>query len=216
MRKKDCLNVNTNGNKKLVNNDFVRFLIWNLPAIKTCPYATEHCKNACYALAAENAYPTVKPCRENNYNESLKADFAKRMIETITYYRNSKSYKNKLMIVRIHESGDFYNQEYANKWVEIINHFKNDKTIIFHCYTKSLVFFHDVDIKNMSNLAFIASVWDDTSKEALKEISEKNYRIYTAVESFDNWKGNKCRCEDCAHCMQCMNNKCQNIACVIH
>lgn len=87
MKKTNLLNVNVNGNKKLVNNDKVRYIIWNLPAIKTCPFATEHCKKACYACKAERMYPSVTPSREKNYNDSLKDDFSVRMIETIAYYR---------------------------------------------------------------------------------------------------------------------------------
>ena len=214
--RKTLLNVNTNGNKKLVNNDKARFLIWNLPAIQTCPYATEHCKRACYALKAERLYPSARESRQNNFWESLKDDFSDRMIDTIAYYRNSKAYEGKKMLVRIHESGDFYSQEYADKWVKVINHFRNDSSIVFCCYTKSLPFFDKYDIKSMTNFAFIASVWDDTSAEMLSKIKEKNYRIYTAVESFDNWNGNRCRCADCAKCQQCFNNKVNAIACQIH
>ena len=36
------LNVNINGNKKLINTATVRFMIWNIPAVVTCPFATEH------------------------------------------------------------------------------------------------------------------------------------------------------------------------------
>ena len=41
------------GNAKLKPTGAVKYLIWNIPAIKTCPYATEHCKKACYAIKAE-------------------------------------------------------------------------------------------------------------------------------------------------------------------
>lgn len=46
MKKAECLNVITKGNKKLINNDKVRWMIWNLPAITTCPFATDHCKKS--------------------------------------------------------------------------------------------------------------------------------------------------------------------------
>lgn len=216
MLKKDCLRVNIDGNKKLVNSEKVRFLIWNISAVSTCPYATPHCIANCYALKAEKQYPSCKEARGRNYEESLKDDFAQRMIDTITYYRNSKAFSGKYMIVRIHESGDFYSKEYADKWLTIINHFKNDNSIRFHCYTKSLPFFEDVNINKMHNLAFISSIWDDTSAEMLEMTHKNNYRTYSAVNSFDNWSGSKCRCEDCAHCMQCMSNNHHAIACEIH
>lgn len=216
MIKTNLLNVNVNGNKKLMNNDRVRWIIWNLPAITTCPFSTDHCKKACYARKAERVYPNVIKSREKNYNDSLKDDFVARMIATILYYRQSKAFKNKLIIVRIHESGDFYSEKYALAWVEIINYFRDDSTIKFMCYTKSLPYFENVDISSMKNFSFIASVWDDT-KEEMKELIKKNdYRVYTAVASFENTNYSQCRCSDCAHCMKCVNNNVKAIACKIH
>jgi len=214
--KTNLLPVNVNGNKKLVNTETVRFLIWNLPAVVTCPYATEHCKKACYALKAEKMYKTCRAARQTNFELSLKDDFVVRMIETISYYRNSKAYAGKKMIVRIHESGDFYNQAYADKWISIIKNFENDDTIVFYAYTKSIPFFRKYDIKSFKNFSFISSIWDDTPIELVKETNEKHYRVYTAVESFDNWSGNRCRCADCAKCQQCINNNVNAIACLIH
>ena len=138
------------------------------------------------------------------------------MIDTITYYRNSKAFENKLMIVRIHESGDFFSQDYANKWVKVINHFRDDNTIKFMCYTKSLEYFKDIDVNSMKNFSFIASVWDDTTESAKELIKEKGYRVYTAVSSFENTDYSQCRCADCAHCMKCANNNVKAIACKIH
>lgn len=210
------LNVNREGNRKLRNTDKVRFLIWNLPAIKTCPFATDHCKKSCYARKAERVYSQVLPSREANYIDSLSDDFTANMIYTIEKIISGRAYQGKKVIFRIHESGDFYSQAYADKWIEIIKHFENVDNLVFHAYTKSLPYFEKHDIKSSKNLAFIASVWDDTSRENLDLIVKNGYRIYTAVESFDNWYGNKCRCADCAHCQQCMRNNVQAIACEIH
>lgn len=211
------LNVNVNGNKKLVNNDKVRWIIWNLPSIVTCPHATEHCKKSCYALKAEKVYPSAKVSRYTNYDDAQAHEiFADRMIFTLETELATKKFKGKLAIVRVHESGDFFSQEYANAWMKVVDYFKNRKEICFMWYTKSLPFFRNFDIKSYENLSFIASVWDDTSAEMLEEIKQKNYRIYTAVNSFNDYKGYKCRCKDCATCRGCINNKVSEIACEIH
>ena len=55
------------GNEKLISDENTRFLIWSIPAVKTCPFRTEHCEEACYAVKAETAYPDVLPAREYNY-----------------------------------------------------------------------------------------------------------------------------------------------------
>lgn len=203
------------GNEKLRNSDKVRFLIWNLPYRWTCPYATALCLKSCYARAAER-YNSPKASRYRNYEKSLEDSFVADMIETIEYHLARPVFKGKKVVFRIHESGDFYSQEYVDKWVEIINHFADRKNLVFMAYTKSLPFFEKYDVKAMTNFSFIASVWADTSADMLEIIERRQYRIYTAVNSFDSWNGNKCRCADCAHCQQCMNNKVSRIACEIH
>jgi hypothetical protein len=58
------------------------------------------------------------------------------MIEELTRQqkRKTRDKQKKFTHVRIHESGDFYNQAYVNKWVEIVKHFPN---LQFLAYTKS-------------------------------------------------------------------------------
>ena len=51
-------------NKKLIPNAHTKFMIWSIPAIKTCPGACAACKKCCYARTSEKAYPDVLPSRE--------------------------------------------------------------------------------------------------------------------------------------------------------
>ena len=200
------------GNRKLVPNQDTAFLIWNLPACITCPYATEHCKKACYARKAERAYPQVLPARLRNLEDSKRADFVERMTATI---RNaSERCKKAHLIVRIHESGDFYNQEYADKWLAIAHALEDDARIVFINYTKSFPYFDGVALP--SNFHIRASVWDDTRPEMLETIERNAWPIYTAVEKFtDADTFHQCRCEDCATCGKCWSAE-PFIACEIH
>lgn len=219
------LNVNVNGNNKLKNNENTRFMIWNLPAQKTCPFATEMCKKACYAKKAERVYPQVLPSRERNHTESLTADFVENMIFTIETLLNSKAFKNKKAVFRIHESGDFYNYEYTKKWCDIVKHFENDSRIVFLAYTKSIPFFvrYVLEVGNVpENLVVRASIWKDTAPE-LDFYSRVHYPIYTALTraemEAETAKGNtftECRCSDCATCGKCWNKDEKNIICEIH
>ena len=106
----------SHGNKKLKSNNRVSFLIWNTPAVITCPYATELSKKFCYALKAERQYPDAKKSRYDHFEISKQSDFVDRMIYTILVELSRPANKDKKIVFRIHESGDFYNQEYANKW----------------------------------------------------------------------------------------------------
>ena len=209
----------SHGNKKLKNNARVSFLIWNLPAVITCPYATAHCKKCCYALKAERNYPACKPCRERHFELSRLDDFVLRMVFTISAELARPVNKNKKIVFRIHESGDFYNKEYVKKWFEIMDYFKDEKRLVFVAYTKSVKYFDGIEIPE--NMRLLASVWDDTTPENLEIIKRNNFRIYTAYAGADLDNALKsgfahCPCKDCGTCGLCWNNYTNNICCEIH
>lgn len=204
------------GNAKLKNSKAVRFLQFNLPAITTCPFATGDCIRNCYAKGSER-YPNVKNARQRNYNASMGDDFVARMVATINAYMEKPSYKNaKKVVVRIHESGDFYSKEYAIKWLKIayiINALHGGK-VVFMAYTKSVKYFVGADIP--ANMTVRYSLWCDTNADDYELAQELGLPVYTAVESFDGFKGARCRCADCGTCGMCWNKKVEIIACEIH
>ena len=206
-------------NKKLVPNSRISFLIWNIPAIITCPFATDHCKEFCYARKAEKNYPDCLPSRQKHFDISRGADFVLRMIFTIEAELARPVNKNKKVVFRIHESGDFYNMDYVKKWFDIINYFKDNNKIVFVAYTKSVKYFDGLEIPE--NLRLLASVWDDTSAENLEIIKRNNFRVYTAYKGADLDNALKsgfahCPCDNCGTCGLCWNNYTNNICCEIH
>ena len=199
-------------NKKLVPNSETAFIIWNLPAKITCPFATEMCKAACYAVKAETAYPDVLPARMRNLEEARKPEFADNMTATIMSI--ARGTKKPRIVVRIHESGDFFNQAYADAWLTVMNRCKVDKRITFIAYTKSFKFFDGKKLPR--NFSLRASVWADTAPEQLDYISRNSWNIYTAVDEFragDTFT--RCRCKDCATCRKCWQAY-KDIRCEIH
>lgn len=130
-------------NRKLVPSEESNFFIWNLPAVKTCPNRTALCEKYCYARKAEKCYPEVLPARTDNFQMSKLPTFENDMTEFIL--DRAKKMRKHVLIVRIHESGDFYNQEYTNKWLRIIANVQENcpknKTVIFIAYTKSFRYF---------------------------------------------------------------------------
>ena len=206
----------SNGNKKLKPNKETRFLIWSLPAIKTCPYATEMCKGACYARKAEKQYPNALRSRERNLEFSRSADFVD--IMTAYIHKRCKHYlyrRADRIVFRMHESGDFYSREYFEKWAEIARNCADIPNLIFMGYTKSLPFVHDIP----ANMVIRSSVWADTAREMLEITERENYPIYTAVPKFTTeTDSEKCECLDCGTCNKCW---CKDVAnhvlkCEIH
>lgn len=226
MKNYKLLNVNTNGNRKLRNTDKIRFMIWNLPAVKTCPFRTAMCEKSCYARKAERVYPQVLPAREKNYSDSLDADFVSNMIFTIETELAKKRYTGKLCVFRIHESGDFYNVEYAQKWIDIARHFENNENIVFLAYTKSIVYFINCGYGLSdfpANMIIRSSIWKDTKTDKLELTKAYNFPIYTALTDAEiiqeKRNGHKffiCKCDDCANCRLCWNSTVQDIICKIH
>lgn len=220
------LNVNVNGNKKLQNNSDTRFVIWNLPAVKTCPYSTPMCQKSCYARKAECIYPQVLPSREKNYLDSLEDEFVDNMIYTIESLLKSRGFLGKRVIFRIHESGDFYNVDYAAKWVMICRHFVDNPQIVFLAYTKSIIYMincgYGLDTFP-KNLIIRSSLWKDTKKELVDLTFSYNMPIYTALtagemetERQNGHKFAKCECKNCATCQICWNASIKDVICEIH
>lgn len=204
------------GNEKLKPTKAVRFLLFNLPSIVTCPYATPDCVRLCYADGAER-YPNTLVSRYHRLYLSGRVDFVARMVFSIRAYLNRPVFKGaKKIVVRIHESGDFYSRRYAEKWLEIAKGFLNDSRVVFMAYTKSIRFFEGLEVPDNFTLRY--SIWDDTAPEELKRAEALGLPTYSAVDRFtdDIAEHERCRCSDCATCMHCMSGKFHRILCEIH
>jgi Gene product 88 len=177
------------GNKKLKDNAVVSFYQWNMLAGRkenggTCPFLTENCLASCYALKAERMYPSVKTRRTMNTEFAESEIFVNAMIEQLEFEMARKMNQGKTLYIRIHESGDFYSQEYMNKWVEIANHFKGNRRIVFMAYTKSLPFVKQAFKKygdDNVNITFKSSIWDDTKEKFKKMTNDLGMSVFTAL-----------------------------------
>jgi len=142
----------TDGSAKLLDG---ATLIFDLPAGWTCPGA-----KACLAKAARDTgrisdgnkgpdgfrcfaaslefYPNVRDMRWRNF-EALKAAgttprMARELIDGLTEQWGKRGPRGS---VRIHASGDFFNQRYFDAWLHVARQFPG---VIFYAYTKSLTY----------------------------------------------------------------------------
>lgn len=119
------------GNAKLKRTRTVSF---NLPAFKSaegfkvCPGAGI-CAGVCYARQGRYMLPEVKHAREINL-AIVRADLA--LFERLAI---SDLERIRQKIVRVHDSGDFFSQDYLAAWFRVIAHFPDRR---FYCYSKSL------------------------------------------------------------------------------
>lgn len=144
------------------------------------------------------------------------------MCFTIACHMARKAFRNaKNVIIRIHESGDFYNNSYAGAWLKIAYCFHFEKSISFAAYTKSYWMFDGVTLPD--NFALLASIWCDSSAGMIDATNRNNWNVYTActeeelnekIASGENLY--KCECEDCGTCQACFHKEYNKIYCIIH
>lgn len=228
IKKSDLLISFSYSNAKLKDTRDVKFIQWNILAIVTCPFKTNLCggkdengKVNCYAYKCER-YPSVKNRRSIHTEATKRDDFVEIMIEQIEYELKSTK---KTIFFRIHESGDFYNYEYLEKWYFIAKHFEGNNRIIFEAYTKSLPYFKELYSKygkDNVNIKVLSSIWADTKKEMIELTKELNLKVYTAIdgkkmsEFLNNNKDfEECKCSACGECKKCYTSNI-NLIVAIH
>ena len=133
-------------NAKIANSNTSEYLVYNfgLPAyqsaagLKTCPAAGK-CAVGCYAKQGAYVWTPVARAYEYRLAASLQSDFVSKMCDTIAVKLKSADRSKKQLVIRIHDSGDFYNLEYTKKWLKIISAFPN---VHFYAYTKQVLLFN--------------------------------------------------------------------------
>lgn len=182
------------GNKKLPKDT----MIFNIPAVVTCPLKTSLCAKICYAKKAERLHPPVLPARQHNLKLIREGKFKDLMIDSI------KQNHHKIKTIRIHESGDFFRQSYIDDWFSVAMQYPE---FIFYVYTKS---FHLDYSKKPKNFVLIASFDDSTDKlrlDAYNKIREQFNNTFTIIP-----KDQKADCiADCSKCSKCWTETGQNI-----
>ena len=146
---------------------------WNLPTGHTCPFALECLVKVnrdtgkfdnsskaykCYAAAAER-FPAVRNHRWNNF------EFAKSGGVPLVPI--------KAEAVRIHSSGEFFNQKYFDMWLKVC---RDNPNVEFWAYTKSLSYWVNRINEIPENLVLTAS-YGGKQDHLIKEYDLKNVII---------------------------------------
>ena len=148
------------GNAKLGKNIFT----FSLPAGHACPFANECLSKAdkltgkltdgpntqfrCFAASAEAVYPNVRIARWHNF------DLLKKLTTNEAADLILNSLPKKANIVRIHVSGDFFNEAYFLAWLQVA---KARPQVLFYAYTKSLIYWVNYIKDIPTNLVLNAS-----------------------------------------------------------
>lgn len=131
-----------NNNRKLKAGNIATF---NLPARRDI--CGRECPD-CYAKKSQRLYRAVLPFREKNYQQSLSHNFVNDTIDEIKHLKKAPA------AIRIHESGEFYSQDYVDKWTLIVMRSPNT---LFYAYTKNRSRFDMSSLESLPNMVLIDS-----------------------------------------------------------
>ena len=98
--------------------------------LKTCPNAGA-CAKGCYALAGAYRFSNVAQAFERRLAATQSDSFIDAMLSDIDKQRAER--------IRIHDSGDFYNEEYLDRWLKIM---RARPHVEFYAYTKMVSLFN--------------------------------------------------------------------------
>lgn len=167
----------TIGNEKLnkPNGGTYRILGYGIPADfsftvdgiehNTCPSALA-CRAVCYAKQGRYRMASVANARLHNLNAFLSSREGFIASALADLQRLSKRFN----VVRIHDSGDFFSQEYLNAWKVIAAAFP---AVIFYAYTKTL----HLDFSEMpSNFRITQSLGG--KNDAALDVNRSHSRIF--------------------------------------
>lgn len=177
--KEDCVLQLQDGADKLQH---LKVVYIGLPAGYTCPFA-DKCKTfahrkgkefplqpgqdkrlklkqtgdiRCFAASREAQYKDLRNLRWRNLDllNEFKGDLTGMtdlLLRSLEYYEHTKK---KIRIFRVHDSGDFYSQEYFDAWVAVA-HKRTD--ILFYAYTTSIPYWAERIEELPKNFRLIAS-----------------------------------------------------------
>jgi protein gp88 len=135
-------------NAKMKKSGGDKFELYNfgIPAFRsasgeaTCPNAGA-CAAGCYARQGAYNWPAVKAAYEARYQATKNAaQFYLLMSDELKRVEKRALKLNKQLVIRIHDSGDFYSRDYFNTWIGLIQAFPK---VVFYAYTKQVEMLRD-------------------------------------------------------------------------
>lgn len=144
--------------------------VHNGVAHNTCPGAGP-CRGVCFAKQGRYIMGAVRDNRIDNLMESMKDTFVDDVVAAI---KKRRTYNT----IRVHDSGDFYSQEYLDKWYAIARALPH---IVFYAYTKTL--FLDLHTHRPDNFRLVQSLGGLHDDKV--DLSQPHSRIFSSEAARD-------------------------------
>lgn len=146
-----------NAKMKRSSQNGIHLYNFGIPAFRsqsgmfTCPNAL-NCVSGCYARAGAYLWSNVSQAYESRLSLTRTKGFEQVMVYHID--KLLKKHKTGLILIRVHDSGDFYSPDYQAAWYNIAKVYQNEPRVQFYAYTKMV-----------------------SQSEALAHIKPSNFRI---------------------------------------
>lgn len=169
--------VSPNGKTPTIANTF------GLPAGKdfSCPNQTPTCAKVCYAGKLEKVYKGVRNVLISNWEQLKDANRDEMIVllnDMIADFKKDCDKRNAEKLFRIHWDGDFFSDEYAYAWKQVIN---NNPDVKFWVYTR--VPTAAIILNNIENLSLYFSTDKDNLDHA-KNMSVLGIRLAYLADTF--------------------------------
>lgn len=172
----------------------------NLPAGHSCPHASKckvhtekdeegnikivkskDCEYECYASKSERM-PAVYEQRRHNFDLLKQCKSSDEMAYLIYKSLMNKGVHLTDKYFRIHDSGDFFNQDYFDAWIKVA---KKIPDTVFYAFTKSLPYWAKRKEHLPSNLKLIASYGGLHDEEIVKH-SFPHVKVFKSEDEAKN------------------------------
>lgn len=169
-------------NSKLGKDDIISF---NLPAFqsasgfKVCHGASVACSAFCYARQGFFTMPVVQKVYETNLllARYKPVEFYQAVAEDLHIIPHTK--------IRIHSSGDFFNREYLNTWINISREYRDKQ---FYCYSKIYhMLIEQMDVSVPSNFLVVQSLGG--KYDHLINWNNPVSKVFQSMQHFDQVNG---------------------------
>jgi len=197
--------------------------IFDLPASWSCPRSKDcgdkvnpvtgkliknpNAKFRCFAATSELISPATRRKRWHNFNLIKECKTTDKIAELIINTFKNDDKLSKVAKIRIHSSGDFFNENYFKAWMLVA---KAMPEKIFYAYTKSFVYW----IKNTKTISSNFHIIASSGSKDDKLIEQYNLKtaeiVYSLQEAID--KGLEIDHDD----SHCYDRNCQKFALLIH
>ena len=128
-----------NAKMKRSSQNGIHLYNFGIPAFKsqngmfTCPNA-DKCVSGCYARSGTYRFSGTINAYESRLSLTRTKGFEQVMVSHID--RLIKKHKTGLILIRVHDSGDFYSETYQCNWYAIAELYQNEPRVQFYAYTK--------------------------------------------------------------------------------